>query len=108
MVFGKVYQFKALCFGLSAAPLVFTRSWRLTNSGVLPGAGSSFSEDGPPVVQLFRDSRQLGEVSACVASEYVLPRGPIGLSVSGLLQPRTESTGFSQLAPCFYHAWINM
>ena len=39
-------------------------SWQLANSGVLPRAGSSFSEDGPPVVQLFRDSRQLGEVSA--------------------------------------------
>ena len=41
MAFGKVYQFKALCFGLSAAPLVFTCSWRLANSGVLPRAGSS-------------------------------------------------------------------
>ena len=29
-------------------------------------------------------------------------------SVSGLLQPRNESTSFSQLAPCFYHEWINL
>ena len=37
-----------------------------------------------------------------------LPRSPIGLSVSGLLQPRNESTSFSQLAPCFYHEWIHL
>ena len=40
--------------------------------------------------------------------ESFLPRSPIGLlSVSGLLQPGNESTSFSQLAPCFYHEWIN-
>ena len=39
----------------------------------------------------------------------ILPRSPIGLlSVSGLLQPGYESTSFSQLAPCFYHEWINL
>ena len=53
--------------------------WHLANSGVLPRAGSSFTEDSPPVVQLFRDSRQLGAVSAFVASEDVLPQSPIGL-----------------------------
>ena len=91
MAFGKVYQFKALCFGLSAAPLVFTWSWRLANSGVLPRAGSSFPEDVPPVVQLFRDSRHLGEVSACVASEDVLPRSPIGLcQFPGFSSPKTS------------------
>ena len=38
-----------------------------------------------------------------------LPRSPIGLlSVSGLLQPRNESTSFSQLAPGFYHEWIHL
>ena len=38
-----------------------------------------------------------------------LPRSPIGfLSVSGLLQPGNELTSFSQLAPCFYHEWINL
>ena len=38
-----------------------------------------------------------------------LPRSPIGLlSVSGLLQPGNESTSFSQLAPCFFHEWINL
>ena len=89
MAFGKVYQFTALCFGLSAAPQVFTRvmapvsefstvfdsasalSARLANSGVHPRVGSSFSEDGPLVVQFSRNSRHLREVSACVASEDV-------------------------------------
>ena len=65
-------------------------SWHLVNSGVLPRAGSSFAEDGPPVVRLFRDSRQLGEVSAFVASEDVLPRSPIGLcQFPGLSSPET-------------------
>ena len=127
MAFGRVYQFTALCFGLSAAPQVFTRvmapvsefstvldsasalSARLTNSGVLPRVGSSFSEDGPPVVQFSRNSRQLREVSACVASEDVSSSESYWTrSVSGLLQPRNESTSFSQLAPCFYHEWINL
>ena len=65
-------------------------SWHLANSGVLPRAGSSFAEDGPPVVQLFRDSRQLGEVSVFVASEDVLPRSHIGLcQFPGLSSPET-------------------
>ena len=117
----------ALCFGLSAAPQVFMRvmapvsefstvldsasalSARLANSGVLPRVGSSFSEDGPPVVQFSRNSCQLREVSACVASEdFSSSESYWTLSVSGLLQPRNESTSFSQLAPCFYHEWINL
>ena len=127
MAFGKVYQFTALCFGLSVAPQVFTRvmapvsefstvldsasalSARLANSGVLPRVDSSFSEDGPPVVQFSRNSRQLREVSACVASEDISSSESYWtLSVSGLLQPRNESTSFSPLAPCFYHEWINL
>ena len=55
-------------------PIQGSLLWSLQNSaglhadsGILPRAGSSFSEDGPPVVQLFRDSRQLGEVSDYVA-----------------------------------------
>ena len=65
-------------------------SWHLANSGVLPRAGSSFAEDGPPVVRLFRDSRQLGKVSAFVASEDILPRSPIGLGqFPGLSSPET-------------------
>ena len=84
-------------------------SARLANSGVLPRVGSSFSEDGNPVVQFSRNSRQLREVSACVASEDVSSSESYWtLSVSGLLQPRHESTGFSPLAPCFYHEWINL
>ena len=127
MAFGKIYQFTALCFGLSAAPQVFT--WVMAPvseflhslgfgfglicttgySGVLPRVGSSFSEDGPPVVQFSRNSRQLREVSACVASEDVSSSESYWtLSVSGLLQPRNKSTSFSQLAPCFYHEWIHL
>ena len=60
------------------------------DSGVFPRADSSFSEDGPPVVQLFRDSRQLREFSAYVASEDVLPWSPIGLcQLPGLSSPET-------------------
>ena len=54
-------------------------SGRLVDSGVLPRAGSSCSEDGPPFVQFSGDSRQLGEVSACADSENDLPRSPVGL-----------------------------
>ena len=82
MVGGKVYQFKILCFGLSTAPQVFTRVMapvsailhrtgasstlprRLVASGFLSGAGSPCSGDSAPALQVFRDSRQLGEVSA--------------------------------------------
>ena len=79
-------------------------SARLANSGVLPRVGSSFFEGGPPVVQFSRNSHQLREVSACVASEDVSSSESYWtLSVSGLLQPRNVSTSLSQLAPCFYH-----
>ena len=84
-------------------------SARLANSGVLPRVGSSFSEDVPPVVQFSRNSRRLGEVSACGASGVVsYSESYWTLSVSGLLQLGNESTSFSQLAPCFYHEWINL
>ena len=84
-------------------------SARLANSDVLPRVGSSFSEDVPPVVQFFRNSRRLGEVSACGASGVVSSLESYWtLSVSGLLQAGNESTSFSQLAPCFYHEWINL
>ena len=76
-------------------------------SGILPRVGSFFSEDVSPVVQFSRNSRQLGEVSACGASGVVSSSESYWpLSVSGLLQPGNESTSFSQLAPCFYHEWI--
>ena len=78
-------------------------------SGVLPRVGSSFSEDGPPVVQFSRNSRQLREVLACVASEDVSSSESYWtLSVSGLIQSRNKSTSLSQLAPCFYYEWINL
>ena len=83
MVGGKVYQFKVLCFGLSTAPQGFhpghgscfcyssqdrgassTLPRRLVASGFLSGAGSPCSGDSAPALQVFRDSRQLGEVSA--------------------------------------------
>ena len=66
-------------------------SGRLADSGVLPRAGSSCSEDGPPVVQLSGDSRQLGEVSACADSEDDLPRSPVGLcQFPGFSSPETS------------------
>ena len=78
-------------------------------SGVLPRVGSSFSEDGPPVVQFSRNSHQLREVSACVASEDVSSSESYWtLSVSRLIQSRNESTSLSQLALCFYPEWINL
>ena len=58
-------------------------------------------------MQFSRNSRRLGEVSACGASVVISSSESYGtLSVSGLLQPSNESTSFSQLAPCFYHEWI--
>ena len=60
-------------------------------------------------MQFSRNSRQLREVSACVASVDVSSSESYWtLSVSGLLQPRNVSASFSQLAPCFYHEWINL
>ena len=125
MAFSKVYRFSALCFGLSAAPQVFTRVMAPVRSflhslgfgfgficttgysDVLPRVVSSFSEDVPPVVQFSRNSRRLGEVSACGASEVVSSSESYWtLSVSGLLQAGNVSTSFSQLAPCFCHEWI--
>ena len=64
---------------------------RLADSGVLPRAGSSCSEDSLPVVQLFGDCRQLGEVSACADSDNGLPGSPIGLGqYPGFSSPETS------------------
>ena len=51
-----------------------------------------FSEDGPPVVKLSRNSRQLREVSACFSHQKTfLPRSPIGLwQFLGLSSPETS------------------
>ena len=58
-------------------------------------------------MQFSRNSRRLGEVSACGASVVISSSESYWtLSVSGLLQPGNESTSFSQLAPCFYHEWV--
>ena len=79
----------------------------LANSGVLLRVGFSFSEHVPPVVQLSRNSRRLGEVSACGTSVVVSSSESYWtLSVSRLFQPGNESTSFSQLAPCFYQEWL--
>ena len=68
-----------------------TISGRLADSGVLPRAGSSCSEDGPPIVKLSGDSCQLGEVSACADSENALPRNPVGLcQFPGFSSPETS------------------
>ena len=125
MAFGKVFQFLILCLGLSTASLVFTRVMALVRSflhslgfgfGLIcttgkfrhpPESRFSFSEDVPLVVQFSRNSRRLGEVSACGASVVISSLESYWtLSVSGLLQPGNESTSFSQLTPCFYHEWI--
>ena len=61
-------------------------------------------------MQLSRNSRRLGDVSACGASVVISSSESYWtLLVSGLLQPgneSTESTSFSHLAPCFYHEGI--
>ena len=125
MAFGKVFQFLALCLGLSTAPQVFTwvmapvRSFLhslgfgfglICTTGSFrrpPASGFSFSEDVPLVVQLSRNSRRLGDVSACGTSVVISSSESYwSLLVSGLLQPGNESTSFSQLAPCFSREWI--
>ena len=56
----------------------------------------SFSEDVPLVVQLSRDSRRLGEVSACGASVVISSSESYWtLLVSGLLQPGNELQALS-------------
>ena len=60
-------------------------------------------------MQFSRNSRQLRVVSTCVAAEdFSSSQSYWTLSVSGLLQPRNESTSFSQLAPGLYHEWIHL
>ena len=72
-----------------------------------PESRFSFSEDVPLIMQLSRNSRRLGDVSACGASVVISSSESYWtLLVSGLLQPGNESTSFSQLASCFYHEWI--
>ena len=55
---------------------------RLADAGVLPGAGPTCSEDSSPVVQLFGDCRQLGEVSACPDSDNMLPGNSVNFQAS--------------------------
>ena len=58
-------------------------------------------------MQLFRNSRRLGDVSACGASVVISSAESYWtLLVSGLLQPGNELTSFSHLVPCFYHEGI--
>ena len=52
---------------------------RLVNPGLLPGAGSPCSGDSASALQVVRDSRQLGEVSADSNSAYGLPWSSFGL-----------------------------
>ena len=82
-----VYQFKALCFGLSTAPQVFTRVFVLVSewapsplSGRLAGGcrieGPASSPSGPssPVVRRSRDFGQLEEVGPCTFDLSSVPR----------------------------------
>ena len=56
-----------------------------------PESRFSFSEDVPLVVQLSRDSRRLGDVSACGASVVISSSESYWtLLISGLLQPDNE------------------
>ena len=58
-------------------------------------------------MQISRNSRRLGDVSACGALVVISSSESYWiLLVSGLLQPGNESTSFSHLAPCFYHEGI--
>ena len=109
VAFGKVYQFKVLCFGLSTAPQVFTRVMAPV-SAILHSLGirlrrylddwliqaSSREQVLLALRTVFRlhnsgDSRQLGEVSACADSENALPRSPVGLcQFPGFSSPETS------------------
>ena len=61
-----------------------------------PESRFSFSEDVPLVVQLSRDSRRLGDVSACGASVVISSSESYWtLLVSGLLQPGNELQALS-------------
>ena len=61
-----------------------------------PESRFSFSEDVPLVVQLSRDSRRLGDVSACGASVVISSSVSYWtLLVSGLLQPGNELQALS-------------
>ena len=98
VAFGKVYQFKVLCFGLSTAPQVFTQVMAPVSAflhrpgirlrrylddwldpSVLPGVGSPCSGHSSPALSLARDCRQLGEVSANSNSADGLSGNPTGL-----------------------------
>ena len=58
-------------------------------------------------MQLYRNSRRLGDVSACGASVIISPSESYWTLLDfGLLQPGNKSTSFSQWATCFYHVWI--
>ena len=61
-----------------------------------PESRFSFSEDVPLVVQLSRDSRRLGDVSACGTSVVISSSESYWpLLVSGLLQPGNELQALS-------------
>ena len=98
VAWGKVYQFKVLCFGLSTAPQVITRVMapvsaflhrhsvaslprQLVDPGFLPGAGSPCCGDRASALQVIWDSRQLGEVLADSNSAYGLPWSSFGLNL---------------------------
>ena len=66
-------------------------SGRLANSGVLPGAGYSCSEDSSSLMQPPGDCRQLGEVPACSNSEPLLSGSPFGhYQFPGFSSPETS------------------
>ena len=114
---GTVYQFRALCFGLSTAPQVFTRvftavsawahsqdqastvSGRLVGS-CLFGAGSQAGRPVPALVLSHpRDCDKREEVRSCALADCEVPRydhryrGRQGFSVSGASREIPDGSG---------------
>ena len=87
-----------LWFGVSLHSLEFGFGLFCTTGSFRrpPESRFSFSEDVPLVVQLSRDSRRLGDVSACGASVVISSSESYWtLLVSGLLQPGNELQALS-------------
>ena len=71
-----------------SAPLL---SGRLAGSGVLPRAGSPVFEDSSSSLQFSGDRRQLGEISACSNSNYLLCGSSPGFhQFPGFPRPETD------------------
>ena len=83
-------------------------SGRLTDSGVLPRAGSSVFEDSSSTLQLWGLSSIGRSPSWFRHRGFVTWESYWTRSVSGLLQLRNVLTSCSQLATCFYPPWSSL